>query len=197
MKKLALALMAASAAMFGFGIVASAQAPSQYSQSIAVTPNPVTAGGPYTVVYANCIVGDTITFTQLNSTPTSVTGLCNSATVTLTGSIMGLLLPQGSAAYGTATATFSNAPTTPGTYNGVGVGELSPSLPFQFVIPGQVVTTTIAPTTVPATVPGSGLPATGSGGLGTTTGIAVGLLAVGLGLFVVAQVRRRQSPAAT
>jgi len=49
-------------------------------------------------------------------------------------------------------------------------------------------------TTVPATIPGAGLPATGSSGMGTTTGIALGLFVVGLGLFIVAQVRRRQQP---
>jgi len=46
-----------------------------------------------------------------------------------------------------------------------------------------------------AATPSAGLPATGSDGIGTTTGIAVGLLAVGLGLFIVTRVRRRQSDA--
>jgi hypothetical protein len=32
--------------------------------------------------------------------------------------------------------------------------------------------------------------------MGTTTGIAIGLLVVGLGLFVVAQVRRRETSVA-
>ncbi len=190
MKKLALALMAASAAVFGFGMVASAQ--TQYGQAIGVTPNPVVPGGAYTVTYANCVVGDIITFTQAQSTPTSVTGTCTAAAPTLTGSVVGLLLPAQQAA-GTATGTFTNAPTAPGTYNGTGIGPLSPSIPFQFTLAGQVATT-VAPTTVPATVPSSGLPGTGAGGLGTTTGIAIGLLAVGLCLFVVTQVRRRQQP---
>ena len=46
-----------------------------------------------------------------------------------------------------------------------------------------------------ASTSSAGLPATGSDGIGTTTGIAVGLLAVGLGLFIVTRVRRRQSDA--
>ena len=191
MKKIALALMAASAAVFGFGMVAAAQT-TQYGQAISIL-NPVTAGAPYTVVYANCVVGDTITFTQPQSTPTSVDGTCVGAGATLTGSVVGLLLPQQQQPSATATATFTSAP-TPGTYNGTAVGQLQPvdPLPVHDSRPGRPPRP--APTTVPVTVPGGGLPATGSGGIGTTTGIAIGLLVVGLGLFVVAQVRRRQHP---
>ncbi len=47
-----------------------------------------------------------------------------------------------------------------------------------------------------AETPSAGLPATGSDGIGTTTGIAFGLLAVGLGLFIVTRVRRRHPDAA-
>lgn len=213
MKKLALALMAASAAVFGFGMVAQAQ--TGYSPSVALTPAAPTAGGGYTAVYRNCTAGDTITFTQAQSTPTSGTAPCIAISVpALTGSVVGLLRPQ-QAPLGNATFAFAAAPTAPGTYNGTAVGEDSPSQAFGFTIPGQATTTAVAttapPTTPPPTanaaspttatppaltVPGSGLPATGSDGIGTTTGIALGLLVVGLGLFVVAQVRRRQSPSA-
>jgi hypothetical protein len=72
-----------------------------------------------------------------------------------------------------------------------------------------VPTTTVAPTTTDAgsgaglpsttvapTVPPGGLPATGSSGIGSTTGIAIGLFLVGLGLFVVTRLRRGQPNAA-
>jgi hypothetical protein len=75
-------------------------------------------------------------------------------------------------------------PTTPGSYNGTAVGSVS-GFTTSFVV------TVVAPT-----VPPGGLPATGSGGIDTTTGIAAGLFAVGLGLFGVAQFRRRQAAVA-
>jgi hypothetical protein len=80
----------------------------------------------------------------------------------------------------TTTPTTTVAPTTTDAGSGAG-------LP----------TTTVAPaTTVAATVPGAGLPATGSDGIGTTTGIALGLFVVGVGLFIVTRVRRSQPSAA-
>lgn len=189
MRKLALALMAASAAVFGFGAVAQAQ--TGYDPVTTVVPP--APGGPYTVTYQNCVVGDTITFTQAQSTPVSGTAPCAAISATqLTGSVVGLLLPQQTVS-GNATFTFTSGPTTPGTYTVTAVGLQSPLQTFSFTLPGQATTTTIAPAT-PATVPGTGLPATGSDGIGATTGIALGLLVVGLGLFVVAQVRRRQVP---
>jgi hypothetical protein len=56
-------------------------------------------------------------------------------------------------------------------------------------------TTAPADTTAPTTNPSGQLPATGSSGTNSTTNIALGLFAVGLGLLVVAQVRRRQASA--
>ena len=64
-------------------------------------------------------------------------------------------------------------PVTPGTYTGTAVGSVSGF------------TTTFVVTVLASTVPPGGLPSTGSGGIDTTTGIAAGLLAVGLGLFGV------------
>jgi hypothetical protein len=75
-------------------------------------------------------------------------------------------------------------PTTPGTFNGTAVGAVS-GFSTTFVV------TILAPVSPPG-----GLPATGSGGLDASTGIAAGLLAVGLGLFGVAQLRRRQAAVA-
>ena len=183
MKKLALALMAASAAIFGFGMVAEAQT---YTTSVSVGPRDA-AGGAVHGHLRQLRAGETITFSQPQSTPETTTGVCVGS-VTLTGSVVGLLLPA-QAASGTATGSFTTAPTAPGTYTVTGTGTTSPARTTTFTIAGST-------TTVPATVPGGGLPATGSDGTGTTTGIAIGLLVVGLGLFAVAQVRRRQPSAA-
>lgn len=189
MRKLALAFMAASAAVFGIGMVTSAAG---YDVALDIDENPV-AGGSYTVTYENCFTGDTITFTQPQSTPTSVTGECiGPDPLLVSGSIIGLLRPQIPATYGTATATFTNAPPTGGTFTVTAVGETSPEL--QLLITVAVPSTTAAPTTTVApTNPPNGLPATGSNGVGTMTSVAIGLFAVGLAMLVVTQVRRRQA----
>jgi LPXTG-motif cell wall-anchored protein len=192
MKKLALALMSASVAVFGFGMVVSAAG---YDPAISVDPASPAPGGAYTVTYENCFVGDTITFTQDDSTPTSVTGECEPVNGVVLGSVIALLAQQGPE-LGVAVGEFDAAPTEAGVYDGTGVGERSPSLPFQFEI--KVATEPTDPPTEPTTptteAPGGTLPQTGSNGIGTTTGIALGLFAAGLGMFVVAQVRRRQAP---
>jgi hypothetical protein len=142
-------------------------------------------------------VNEVITFTQANSTPTSVTGTCT-ASASITGSVVGLLLPQ-QVVRGNATGTFTASPTAAGTYTVTAVGPQSGTQTTTFTVAQQATTTTTAApatTAPPATVPGTGLPATGSDGIAATTGIAIGLLVVGLGLFVVAQVRRRQPSAA-
>jgi hypothetical protein len=191
MKKRAMALLAVAAAVFGFSNVASAG----YGSSSATTPDPPLPGRPYSVTYINCTVGDLITFVQAQSTPSTVTAVCAPVGATLTGSVAGQPLPA-EGALGNATGSFSAAPTAPGTYTGNESGPLSAQVTFQFTIPGQIATpTTPVATTVPATVPIAGLPATGGpGGRGTITDIAFGLFVVGLGLFIVAQVRRRQQP---
>ena len=84
---------------------------------------------------------------------------------------------------GTASVVFSLSPTT--ATSGTAVGTTSPSVTFTVA--------SLPATTVPATTPSGGLPATGSDGVNTTTGLAIGALVVGLGLFAVAQVRRRQT----
>lgn len=81
-------------------------------------------------------------------------------------------------ASGSAVITLT-APTTAGTYPGTATC-------------GTEVASFSAVVTAPVT-PLGGLPATGSGGVSTTTGIALGLLAVGFGLFGVTQIRRRQT----
>jgi hypothetical protein len=79
---------------------------------------------------------------------------------------------------GIASVTFT-APETPGFYTGtVTCGGVASDFGITVVSP---------------TAPGGGLPSTGSDGIGATTTIAIGLLAVGLGLFGVATVRRRRT----
>ena len=176
MKKLALAMIAASAMLFGFGAVASAQL--GYTPSLTIgTPSP---GGPFAATYTNCVNGETITFTQPQSTPASISVVC---------------------AGNSATANFTAAPTATGTFVITASGTISGVLTQSFSIAGTT------PSTLPATggtdggagggpgpvvPPGTGLPATGSNGIGSVTTIALGLLTVGFGLFVVAQLRRRQ-----
>ncbi len=187
MKKLALAFLATAAAVFGFGVAASAQS---YAPGASI-PVPPVAGGAYSVVYLNCVVGETVTFNQAQSTPASVTAPCvGVSSPALTGSVLGLLLPQ-QAALGNATGNFTVAPTAPGTYTGTGVGQ-NGTVSFSLTIPGQAATTTIA---APATTaaPSGQIPTTGSSGVSTTTTVAIVLLAVGAGLLIVAGVRRKQT----
>jgi LPXTG-motif cell wall-anchored protein len=121
-----------------------------------------------------------------------VTGECEPVNGVVLGSVIALVAQQGPE-LGVAVGEFDAAPTEAGVYDGTGVGERSPSLPFQFEI--KVPTTPVDPTTPTTTAaPGGTLPETGANGISSTTTIALGLLIVGLGLFVVAQVRRRQAP---
>ena len=84
-------------------------------------------------------------------------------------------------ASGASTATVK-APAAGGTYPGTATcGTVVAS--FSVVVAAPV-------------VPVGGLPPTGLDGANTTTGIAIGLLVIGLGLFGVAQVRRRQTATA-
>jgi len=184
MKKLTLAMIAASALMLSFGTVASAN----YDKTLTV--GATSAGQPYTATYFNCENGETITFVQPQSTPTSIPVVCVNRT---------------------ATANFTAAPRTGGTYTVTATGTISPTRSQNFVI--AVSTVGALPPTAGATGPAvgsggavpttgsgaglptattGGLPATGAGGIGATTTIAIGLLAVGLGLFGAGQVRRRQ-----
>lgn len=106
------------------------------------------------------------------------------------------LFVQVAPSLGVAVGEFTAAPTEPGVYDGTAAGLQSPSLPFQFEITGVTDTTEVptAPTTPTTAAPGGMLPESGANGIGTTTGIALGLFVAGLGMFVVAQVRRRQAP---
>ena len=117
------------------------------------------------------------TSTTDGKTTVVYSGCVNGETITFT--LVGATpTPQTAVcAGGKASVVFSSAAGLTGTAK----GTTSPSTTFTVA--------SLAPT---ATAPGVGLPATGSNGIGTTAGLAIGLLVVGLGLFVVAQVRRRQ-----
>ena len=86
-----------------------------------------------------------------------------------------------SAQYGTiptTTTTTTTTTTIPATTTEAGSGVVVPP-------------STAAPTTTAAaTTPPAGLPATGSDGVTTMSLIAIGLLAVGFGLFVATRARR-------
>ena len=180
MKKFALALMASAALVFGFGAVAQAQ---YGSATVTFSVSSATPGQTITITINGCTPGETVTVT-LNGAVVA-TATCTAAGGLTQGSLLGIGLVQQTAT--SATATFT-APTTPGTYPVVVTGNRGYSVTTSLTV--------VAAATTPATTPGGGLPATGSSGMGTTTSIAIGLLAVGAGLFFVAQVRRRQpSPA--
>ena len=202
MKKLALALIAASAALFGVGIVAQAQ--TGYSEAVVAEPSTVMPGEPYDVTYLNCIGGDTITFAQADSDPATQTAECivmedeiptDSVSEDVATSIIGLLLPQ-QVALGTATVTFA-APTESGEYDGTASGLESSELPWSITVEGDEEPT---PTTemsedetATTATPDSRLPETGSDGTGIITVVAIGLLLVGVALLIGAQLRRKQS----
>lgn len=171
MKKFALALMAAAAAVFGVGMVANAYPPVPDAPGVSdSTPAP---GGTFTVTSA-CAVPETVTFTIPGDSDTAT---CEP------GATGAFLLLQQTTPDGVATGTLT-APTAAGTYTVTITGSSSGDLG------------TVSVTVAAQTDPGGGLPATGSDGVATTTWIAAGLLIVGLGLFAVATVRRRQPAAA-
>lgn len=113
------------------------------------------------------------------TTPVTLNGCPAGATAQVT--LNGVTTTGTADASGSATVTVT-APSTAGTFTG-SASCGGASTPFTITV------------LAPATPPG-GLPATGSDGIGATTGIAAGLLAIGLGLFGVSMVRRRQATAA-
>lgn len=168
MKKFALALMASAAMVLGFGAVASAYPPG--AGAPVITNGGALAPGAEFTVTAECQpVGAQVTF-EFQGVTLVVECVAATGSASLLGSFLGT-----APAAGTATATFT-APTAPGTYTGTYTGAAV----------GTFSVTVAAPVT-----PGGGLPATGSNGTSTMTIIAIGLFAVGAGLFGVSQVRRR------
>jgi hypothetical protein len=80
-----------------------------------VSPASPTPGGRYQVTYPNCFSGETITFSQPQSTPASVTAVCGSSGALTSGTVAGIRRPL-QATTGTATGTFTAAPMVAGTY---------------------------------------------------------------------------------
>jgi len=140
-----------------------------------VTPTAPTPGGAYTVTYPNCRVGETVTFSQLQSTPASVTATCAAPS--------GLLRPA-QAAGGNATASFTAAPRTAGSYTVNMVGSVSGTKTATFVI-----TTAASPVAPAAPIGGSPsgsstgtIPATGSS---TTAVVVWGILLLVFGRMAI------------
>lgn len=186
MKKLALALMAISAALFSFGMVAEAQTRGPYgsgSGTITFTPPNPGPGQTVTITITGCTPGEVLTITiTINGTPTVIgTATCVAGSSLTTGAVVGLLMPQQT---GTGQATFQyTVPTAPGTYTITATGTQGYSRSVTLVI--------AAPAAPPAA---GGLPSTGSSGINSTMTAAAALFAVGLGLFGVTMIRRRQTP---
>jgi hypothetical protein len=135
------------------------------TQAATLSPFAPTAGRPYSVTHPNCRVGDTITVTQLQSTPSTRTATC---AVPVTG----LVRPQQTPSIGTATVTFTAAPTAAGTYTVTSTGPNSGT---------RTVTFTITSTTSTGTSTGT-LPASGSS---TTSVVVWGILLLVFGRIAI------------
>jgi LPXTG-motif cell wall-anchored protein len=173
MKKLALALVAISAAIFGTGLVVDAYPPTL--GVILPSPATVAPGGIVTVI-GSCQPGEGVTVTLGTRTGS---GVCGAAGTGPTGS-------QPSAGGYSITVA---APTTVGTANGTAVGDVTGVL-GNFSVVVAIVEPPV--TQGGSTDPAGTLPSTGSDGTSTALIIGVGSLLVGLGLFVTARARRNQ-----
>ena len=147
-----------------------------------VTPAAPTPGGAFAVTYPNCRVGETVTFSQAQSTPTSVTATCAAAS--------GLLLPA-QAAVANATGSFTASPRTAGSYTVNMVGSVSGAKTATFVI--TVAATPVTPGapaggSSSATSPGT-IPSTGSS---TTSVIVWGILLLVFGRIALLLGRKPQ-----
>ena len=145
------------------------------AQAATLSPAVPTAGGSYRVTHPNCRVGETITVTQPQSTPTSVTATCAAA-------VAGLVRPSQAAAVGTATVTFTAAPTTPGTYTVTSTGTLSGTRTATFVIVGVTSTSVTSSGGSPSGTSTGTIPATGSS---TTSIIVWGILLLVFGRMAI------------
>ena len=150
------------------------------AQTATLSPAVPTAGASYKVTHPNCRIGETITVTQPQSTPTSATATCALP-------VAGVDRPEQAAALGTATVTFTAAPTTPGSYTVTSTGATSGTRTATFVIVGAA-SPNLVPTTVASTggIPAGGstgsIPATGSS---TTSVIVWGILLLVFGRMAI------------
>lgn len=145
------------------------------AQAATLSPAVPTAGASYKVTHPNCRVGETITVTQPQSTPTSVTATCAAPAA-------GILRPAQAATVGTATVTFTAAPTTPGTYTVTSTGTVSGTRTATFVIVGVTSTTVSSSGGSPSGTSTGTIPATGSS---TTSIIVWGILLLVFGRMAI------------
>ena len=177
MKRLVLSLMVAATALLAGSAVADAYPPAQPPDISTDVPT-VGPGGNFTATVGPCEPGEQVVITFQG---VSQVVICDPSTLQASLALV--------------------APMEPGIYEVCGeLTGVGASVPPGVVRP-QTVCTTIqvlaAPPTVPPAVPGGGLPATGSNGLGTTATSAIVLISAGALLLIVTQVRRRRSTPAT
>jgi LPXTG-motif cell wall-anchored protein len=153
-KKFAMAIMAVSATVLGFGGAANAAYPPD-DVTVTVSSKTPPSGSTITATIEGCVDGESATFVLEGSTATGVT----------TG--------------GTASGQLK-VPTAPGSYTGSATCASGASANFAITVP----------------TPSGGLPATGSSGINSTVAMSAILLLVGVGLFAVSQIRRRQTATA-
>jgi hypothetical protein len=153
---------------FAFGLIALASV--IFGFGMVAEAQYETASGTATVTPTSTAPGGTVTVVMSGCTPgETVTFVLGSTTTSATCD-------------GEGTATVSlPAPGGAGTYAGTATGVTSD------------VTAAFSVVVAAAAIPPGGLPATGSGGISATVGIAIGLLLVGVALFFVTQIRRRHS----
>jgi hypothetical protein len=171
MKKFALGLVIAAVAIFGSGVAAQA---STYPPSGTVeAPAEVVPGGSFTAKITGCTPPEVITFVFQGE---SKSAPCVEAAAKENG-FAALVAATGT---GTASTTF-NAPSTPGNYVITATGSA-----------GFKGSTSLSVAAAAPVTPAGGLPATGTDGISAITMMAIGFFAVGGGLLVVSQMRRRQ-----
>lgn len=177
MKRLVLTLLIAATALLTGSAVANAYPPARTPTIIVDVPS-VGPGGNFNVTIGNCEPGERVI---INFRGDAQIVICNPSTLQAS---LGLI-----------------APMEPGTYTVCSelTGE-GANLPPGVTRPQTLCTSVLvvaAGPTVPPAVPGGGLPATGSSGLGTTTTSAIILISAGVMLLIVTQVRRRRTTTAT
>jgi LPXTG-motif cell wall-anchored protein len=172
MKKFALSLIVAAAAIFGPGVAVQAK---PYPPAADVSPIETTVPGErFTVNVKGCTPNGAkkdVAFVFRDQDQSNLCGKGNPNALT-----------DGT---GTSSATFV-APMAAGTYTGTATGTDG------FRVTFSVTVAAAPPVAAAPVVPVGGLPVTGSDGTSTMTMMAFGILALGGGLLVVSQMRRRQ-----
>jgi hypothetical protein len=182
MKKFALSIVIAAAAIFGSGVAAQA---STYPPSSIAT---VAAGGTFDATINGCTPPEIVTFLFEG---VSKTAPCLPGPSSLRSA-------AATVGTGTASVTF-DAPSVPGNYVATATGSAgfrgsdSISVTAVGVTPAAPVAPITSVTPAAPVTPLGGLPATGADGISTMTTIAIGFFVVGGGLLVVSQLRRRRT----